>query len=120
MPAKPGFDSRPRYLRKEKTDVVGGCAMTRFSEISWLAHVQTAARIHTQELLAKANVVSVEAGCMEEGGVRIPEIGVLVGVTRKKPIHELAPEDLVPTRLPYSSLEHGAILIVTDVVEVAS
>lgn len=62
-----------------------------------LAKIQAVKNTHTTELLKKANVVGVGVGIRERGAVREPVLVVMV--SRKVPLNQLAPKDIVPASI---------------------
>ncbi len=65
------------------------------------ARVQAVKKAHTSSLLKKANVVGVGIGLRERGGVRTDELALVVMVSRKVPLEELAPEDVIPATIDH-------------------
>jgi hypothetical protein len=51
---------------------------------------------HVAQLLSKANVLSVGVGFRQRGGRVTDEVVLVVNVTRKLPLDQLRPEDVVP------------------------
>lgn len=51
------------------------------------------------QLLSKANVLSVGVGYRQRGGRLTEEVVLVVNVTRKLPLHQLRPEDVVPAAI---------------------
>lgn len=54
---------------------------------------------YQDELMKKANVIGVGVGLKETGGALTEEVVLVVFVTEKKPVSQLAPEDLLPAEL---------------------
>ncbi|WP_119068190.1 hypothetical protein [Aggregatilinea lenta] len=63
------------------------------------AKVQAVKRVHTAELMRKANVVGVGVGVRYRGGLHTGEIALVVMVSRKVPPAQLAPQDVIPSIL---------------------
>jgi hypothetical protein len=51
---------------------------------------------YLEQLLGKANVLSVGVGYRQRGGRLTEEVVLVVNVTRKVPLRQLRPEDVVP------------------------
>ncbi len=66
---------------------------------SAIEHVQDVKRRHEAELLRKPNVVAVGIGYRTRGGQRTDEVGIIVSVTRKLPLDQLKPQEVVPAFL---------------------
>ena len=69
-------------------------------------------RQYEQILLAQPNVVGVGVGFKTEHGQPTNTLAVIVNVTRKKPLGDLAQEDVLPTELdgvPLDVQEVGSI-----------
>ena len=62
-------------------------------------HMRTVKEKYEADLLRKANVISVGIGLPIRDGEPVSEPGIVVGVSQKLNAEELAPEDLIPTRL---------------------
>lgn len=56
-------------------------------------------RAHQAELMAKANVVGVGVGYRQVGGQRTETVALVVMVSRKLPLAQLAPKDVLPRRI---------------------
>lgn len=54
---------------------------------------------HEDELMARANVVGVGIGLRQKDGVPTNETALVVMVTRKVPLSQLKPEDVIPADL---------------------
>ena len=54
---------------------------------------------HEDELMAKANVVGVGIGLRQRGGKPTNEVALVAMVTRKVPLSQLKPEDVIPAEL---------------------
>jgi hypothetical protein len=76
------------------------------------ALVQKAARQYLRQLLARPGVTMVRSGYKKVGGVVTPTPAVVIGVRRKRPIAEMAPGELLPSRL---EINGGSVA--TDVIE---
>jgi hypothetical protein len=67
---------------------------------------------HEASLLAKANVVGVGVGFREQGGTLTDEVALVVNVTRKLPVTQLSPQDVIPDNIegiPVDVRETGII-----------
>ena len=51
------------------------------------------------ELMEKENVVGVAVGLMKKGGKLTNDVGLVVLVSKKVPLAQLAPEDRIPSAL---------------------
>ena len=51
---------------------------------------------HEASLLKKANVVGVGVGYREQDGRLTDEVVLVVNVSRKQPVSQLAPQDVIP------------------------
>ena len=51
---------------------------------------------HLTRLLGKANVLSVGVGFRQQGGRLTDQVVLVVNVTRKLPLSQLRPEDVLP------------------------
>ncbi len=56
-------------------------------------------RRYQDELMAKANVVGVGIGRRQQGGESTQEPALVVMVSKKVPLWQLPPEDVIPTSL---------------------
>ena len=74
-----------------------------------LARARAVKAAHAPALLKKANVVGVGVGLREQGGVRTGEVALVVMVSRKVPLADLAPAD-VTRRRPGGCAGSGAHL----------
>jgi hypothetical protein len=54
---------------------------------------------HESQLMKKANVIGVGIGFKQRRGKPTDEIALVVNVTRKLPLSQLAPEDAIPNRI---------------------
>ncbi len=54
---------------------------------------------HLAGLMAKANVVGVGIGYCHRGGVKTDQVGLVVMVRKKIPIHQLASQDRLPAEI---------------------
>ncbi len=59
-----------------------------------LAYAQTIKQKHEPELLRKRNVVGVGIGLRQRSG--LDEVCIIVSVSQKMPLSQLAPHDIVP------------------------
>jgi hypothetical protein len=69
-------------------------------------------RRYQDDLMRKANVVGVGVGVRRAGGQPTDDIAVVVMVSRKLPIAQLDPEDVVPSQIdgvPLDVQETGEI-----------
>ncbi len=64
-----------------------------------LARARAVKAAHAPVLLKKANVVGVGVGLREQGGVRTGEVALVVMVSQKVPLADLAPADVIPASL---------------------
>ncbi len=64
-----------------------------------LERVRAVKAAYEKELMRKANVVGVGIGLRRRRGQSTGELAIVVSVTRKVPLEELAPEDVVPREL---------------------
>ncbi len=64
-----------------------------------LAHVRAVKTTHEAELLRKPNVVGVGVGLRSRGGELTQELAIVVSVTHKVPLVELAPAEIIPREL---------------------
>ena len=62
-------------------------------------HAKAVKQAHEKELLAKANVVGVGVGFKTEHGQLTDTLAVVVNVTHKRAVTELAPEDVLPAEI---------------------
>ena len=70
-----------------------------YDNASDLARARAVKAAHAPALLKKANVVGVGVGLREQGGVRTGEVALVVMVSRKVPLADLAPADVIPATL---------------------
>ncbi len=61
-----------------------------------IARIRAVKAAHEDELLRKANVVGVGIGLRQRSGEYTGELALVVSVTHKVPLEELAPEDRIP------------------------
>ncbi len=54
---------------------------------------------YADDLMSKPHVVGVAVGFTSEGGIRTPDVGVIVMVDSKLPRAELAEDELIPHEL---------------------
>jgi len=54
---------------------------------------------YQDELMAKANVVGVGIGLRQQAGERTDEPALVVMVSKKVPLWQLSPEDIIPATL---------------------
>jgi len=64
-----------------------------------MARARAVKAAHAPALLKKANVVGVGVGLREQGGVRTGEVALVVMVSQKVPLADLAPADVIPASL---------------------
>ena len=64
-----------------------------------LEKVKAVKRAYENELLAKANVVGVGVGLREKGGVHTKSVALVVMVSRKVPLSQLAAQDMIPAQI---------------------
>jgi len=64
-----------------------------------LEHVRAVKDLHENDLMGKANVVGVGVGLRQRGGESTDEPAIVVSVTRKTPLYQLTPEDVIPREL---------------------
>jgi hypothetical protein len=64
-----------------------------------LEHLRAVKATHEADLMRKANVVGVGIGLRRTGGEMTGEPVIVVSVTRKLPIFQLRPEDVIPREL---------------------
>lgn len=64
-----------------------------------LEHVRSVRDAHEADLMRKANVVGVGIGLRQRGGMLTDEPAIIVSVTRKLPLSQLVPEDVIPSEL---------------------
>lgn len=64
-----------------------------------LAEVRAVKEKYEEDLLARANVVGVGIGYQYKNGRPTNQIVIVVSVTEKKPLDELAEEDIIPAEL---------------------
>ena len=74
-----------------------------------LKHLQAVKATYEAELMGKANVVGVGIGFRQQGGESVGEPALVVSVTRKVPIAQLRPEDVIPSELEGVSVDVQAI-----------
>ncbi len=60
---------------------------------------QAVKRAHQDDLMAKAHVVGVGIGLRQRGESHTDEVALVVMVTHKVAVEDLAPEDIVPTEI---------------------
>jgi hypothetical protein len=70
--------------------------MERNSDIERLRTVKA---LHEADLMGKANVVGVGIGLRQRGGEQTGEPAIVVSVTHKQPLAQLAPKDVIPRDL---------------------
>ncbi len=79
-----------------------------------IARIRAVKAAHEGELLHKANVVGVGIGLRQRGGEYTGELALVVSVTHKVPLEELAPEDRIPGEIdgvPVDVQEVGTLRI---------
>ncbi|HLA98655.1 MAG TPA: hypothetical protein VJL34_09380 [Anaerolineales bacterium] len=54
---------------------------------------------HLAELMAKANVVGVGIGYRLRGDAKTDQVGLVVMVRKKVPLHQLAARDVIPAEI---------------------
>ena len=64
-----------------------------------LERLRAARAAHEADLMRKANVVGVGIGLRQRGGEPTGEAAIIVSVTRKLPLSQLAPDDVIPREL---------------------
>jgi len=64
-----------------------------------LEQVRAIKAAYETELMRKANVVGVGIGLRQRGGKPTGEPAIVVSVTRKVPVSDLAPGDVIPREL---------------------
>jgi hypothetical protein len=62
-------------------------------------HVAAVKARYEKELMELANVIGVGVGFKYKGGILTDDLAVVVNVTQKKPLAELATGDVVPVEL---------------------
>ena len=69
-------------------------------------------RHHERKLLRMANVVAVGVGYRIRGGQQTQEVSIVVSVSKKAPVSDLKPADLIPASVdgvPVDVVETGEI-----------
>ncbi|MCX7683300.1 MAG: hypothetical protein N2508_15270 [Anaerolineae bacterium] len=66
---------------------------------SYLERLRAVKDAHEAELMRKANVVGVGIGLRRRAGAETGEAAIVVSVTKKVPLHQLAPQDVIPHEL---------------------
>lgn len=77
-----------------------------------LEKVKIVKRTHETMLLAKPNVVGVGVGYSIQDGRRTDNVAIIVMVSRKLPVSQLEPAELIPTEIegvPVDVQERGEI-----------
>ncbi len=64
-----------------------------------LVQIEAVKSRYEAELMRKANVVGVGVGLRQVSGLTTDEPAVVVSVTRKAPMSQLAPHDVIPREL---------------------
>lgn len=64
-----------------------------------LEQVRAVKTAHEADLMRKANVVGVGIGLRQQGGRPTGELAIVVSVTRKVSLSQLAPGDVIPREL---------------------
>jgi hypothetical protein len=64
-----------------------------------MARIRAVKDAHTEELMAKANVVGVGIGLRSCGGQLTGQPAIIVSVTHKVPRSDLAEQDILPSEL---------------------
>ncbi|MEW5960636.1 MAG: hypothetical protein AB1801_23175 [Chloroflexota bacterium] len=64
-----------------------------------IEHILQVKRRYESDLMSRANVVGVGVGFKSIGGRETDTLAVVVNVTRKAPLAELAPQDVIPPGL---------------------
>ncbi len=64
-----------------------------------LERMRTVRAAHEADLMRKANVVGVGIGLRQRGGEATGEPAIIVSVTHKVPLSQLAPGDVIPREL---------------------
>ena len=67
-----------------------------------MEYIQNVRNKYEAELLNLANVVGVGIGLKETNGQFTDQLAVIVNVSQKKPLSQLAPADVVPTEIEAS------------------
>lgn len=80
--------------------------MSKEKQISHLQAVKTA---HEKDLLRKANVVGVGIGHKRREGHSTGEPAIVVSVTRKLPLSQIDPDDVIPDELEGVAVDVQAV-----------
>ena len=64
-----------------------------------LEQVRVVKVAYEADLMRKANVVGVGIGLRQQGGNPTGELAIVVSVTRKVPLAQVAPDDVIPREL---------------------
>ncbi len=64
-----------------------------------VARIRAVKAAHEAELMRKANVVGVGIGLRQRDGQYTGELALIVSVTRKVPLDELDPGDIIPQEI---------------------
>lgn len=68
-------------------------------EENYLERLRAVRDAHEAELMSKANVVGVGIGLRRRAGAETGEAAIIVSVTRKVPLAQLSPHDVIPSEL---------------------
>lgn len=66
---------------------------------NYLERLRAVRDAHEAELMSKANVVGVGIGLRRRAGAETGEAAIIVSVTRKVPLAQLSPHDVIPSEL---------------------
>ena len=69
------------------------------STLSNLEQVRVIKAVYEADLMRKANVVGVGIGLQQQGGKLTGEAAIVVSVTHKLPLSQIAPGDVIPCEL---------------------
>ena len=67
------------------------------SQEAQMARAEAVQQKYTDDLMSRANVIGVGIGMIEKDSS--PQVGLVVMVTKKVPLTQLAPDDVIPKEL---------------------
>ena len=74
-----------------------------------LEQVRVVKVAYEADLMRKANVVGVGIGLRQQGGKPTGKLAIVVSVTRKVPLSQVAPDDVIPRELEQIPVDVQAV-----------
>jgi hypothetical protein len=78
---------------------IAGAGHGEANQESAFGKAEAVKRAYESQLMSKANVVGVGTGLRQKGGELTDDVAIVVMVAKKVPRAELAPEDVIPSRI---------------------